>query len=482
MKKKGSVKWVTLLLSLVMTAALCFSLAGCGSDSAQQDNPSEESTAQSSENNDSSQSTDPNAVVATASIVSTGDILIHSPFLTSYYDESTNTYDFKEIFQYVKPVVQSADYAVANLEISLGGEEPYSGYPCFNCPDAILDALMDAGFDMTLTANNHMGDTGFEGFERTQTVLTEKGLDWIGSVKNSSDNRYKVVDINGIKVGMVNYTYISHEDGTTYLNGVPISDEFAARINCFDYNELDTFYTTLEQIMSDMKADGAEAAVMYIHWGEEYHLEPMAYQKEIAQKLCDIGFDAIVGGHPHVIEPVEVITSETTGKQTVCLYSMGNEISNQRFELLQEDISTPHTEDGLLFYTNFSRMGDDTVQLTSVDVVPTWVNMYYNENDRRTYEIVPLKSDSDWSGLNLESADNGKQDGQDSYDRTMALCENGVKAFNTLGGVTTTFTQNGSPSFNESNSSQEASAPAESNSEENSLGGTASVVTIHNAA
>ena len=136
--------------------------------------------------------------------------------------------------------MQSADYAVANLEISLGGEEPYSGYPCFNCPDAILDALIDAGFDMTLTANNHMGDTGFEGFERTQTVLTEKGLDWIGSVKNSSDKRYKVVDINGIKVGMVNYTYISHEDGTTYLNGVPISDEFAARINCFDYNELDT--------------------------------------------------------------------------------------------------------------------------------------------------------------------------------------------------------------------------------------------------
>ncbi|MDD5952130.1 MAG: CapA family protein [Oscillospiraceae bacterium] len=435
-QKRTRARYFSLLLCLAFVFSLCLTLTGCGgANDAQPERQASETEVTSSE-----AVVDPNAVVSTASILSTGDIMLHSPFLTAYYDEKSDTYDFHEIFQYVKRYTEKADYAVTNLEISLGGFEPYTGYPCFNSPDAIIDALVDAGFDMALTAGNHVGDTGFDGFERTQKVLTDKGLDWIGTVEKPSDKRYKIVDINGIKVGMVNYVYITHEGDTTYLNGVPISDEFAQRINTFDYNRLDEFYRSMEQCMADMKADGAEATILYIHWGEEYHLSPVAYQEKIAQKMCDIGFDAIVGGHPHVIEPVEVITSEKTGKKTVCLYSMGNELSNQRHELMAEDISTAHTEDGLLFYTNFSKKGDGTVELTSVDVIPTWVHMYYNENDRRTYEIVPLKTGEDWSDLNLSATDTGKEEAQASYDRTMELVGKGIKAFNALGGQVTTLT------------------------------------------
>lgn len=438
MQRSSKPKVFSFFLCLFLTAALCLSFSGCGSGgSPMGPEPSESSSTYSSTVSETT--VDPDQVISTASILSTGDILIHSPFLTAYYDSATDTYDFHEIFQFVKSYIEQADYAVANLEVSLGGEEAgeYSGYPCFNCPDAIVDALKDSGFDMLLTANNHIGDTGMDGFNRTQQVLTDKNIDWMGTRTSTDAKRYQIVEINGIKIGMVNYTYITRDGGTTYLNGVPISDEFAQRLNCFDYNDLDSFYSELEQCMTDMKADGAEATMMYIHWGEEYHLSPMEYQETIAQKLCDIGFDAIVGGHPHVIEPVEVLTNTETGKHTVCLYSMGNEISNQRHELLAEDISTSHTEDGLLFYTNFSRMGDGSVVLTSVDVIPTWVNMYYNDNGRRTYEIVPLDKSVDWSQFNLSASETGESDAQDSYDRTMELVGEGIAQYNQLMGDNT---------------------------------------------
>lgn len=432
---------------------------------------------------------DPNEVVATARIVSTGDILIHSPFLDHYYNASTDSYDFTEIFQYVKAYTADADYAIANLEVSLGGEEagPYSGFPCFNCPDSIIDALQGAGFDMLLTANNHVADTGFDGFNRTHQVLTDKNIPWIGTQPTADTKRYQIIDVNGIKIGVVNYTYVWYDGETVNVNGIPIRDEFAARLNYFDYNRLDEFYADMEQLLADMKNDGAQASIMYIHWGEEYHLSPMEYQEKIAQQICNIGFDAIIGGHPHVIEPVEVLTSETTGKKMVCLYSMGNELSNQRHELLYEDIQSGHTEDGLLFYTNFEMKGNGTVTLKSVEVVPTWVHMYYNENGRRTYEIVPLETGADWSNLNLSASDTGASDAQESYDRTMALVGDGIAEYNATGGritnvdPVTSFVGNdtsvsGDPSVSSDSPTRTEEEPAASQN------GTATVITINNVA
>ncbi len=409
------------LLSADVLLSLCLTLPGCG---ASETPPSAGSSAESD---------DPDAVVSTARVLSTGDILIHSPLLNSYYDGANGTFDFTDIFQYVKPYVQRADLAVANLEVSLGGEEAgeYSGYPCFNCPDAIADALIDSGFDLLLTANNHVGDTGIDGFNRTQQVLTEKQIDWTGTRARAGDKPYKIEDINGIRVGILNATYITRVNGVTHLNGEPISDEFAARINCFDYNDLEPFYDEMRRAMSDMKDEGVQATIIYVHWGEEYHLSPMDYQKEMAQELCEIGFDAIIGGHPHVIEPTAVLTSESTGKKTFCLYSMGNEISNQRHELMANDISTSHTEDGLMISTEFTKKGDGTVTLSAVDIIPTWVHMYYNENGRRSYEIVPLDKSADWTEFNL-SESSGLNEAEASYDRTMELVGRGLDEFRSL--------------------------------------------------
>ena len=178
--------------------------------------------------------------------------------------------------------------------------------------------------------------------------------------------------------------------------------------------------------MKAMKAEGAEATIVYIHWGEEYQLDPNGSQKKIAQKLCDMGVDVIVGGHPHVVQPMALLTSGTdAAHKTVCIYSIGNSVSNQRKNYMK--LSTGHTEDGVFISFTFSKYSDGSVILTDVDVLPTWVNMYFTKS-RQIFEIIPLdKSVSDWGqAFSLDKA--GVKDANASYKRTMKVVGEGLKA------------------------------------------------------
>ena len=175
-----------------------------------------------------------------------------------------------------------------------------------------------------------------------------------------------------------------------------------------------------------MKAAGAEATMIYMHWGVEYVLAPNEYQTAMAQKLCDLGFDVIIGGHPHVVQPVDLLQSnEDPDHKTVVLYSMGNAVSNQRMGNISS-ISTPHTEDGILFSVTFSKYSDDTVYLENVSAIPTWVNLNSN-NGSRQYNIVPLDDSirSEWmSKFNM--TENEYNSAQRSYDRTSQLVDEGI--------------------------------------------------------
>ena len=197
-------------------------------------------------------------------------------------------------------------------------------------------------------------------------------------------------------------------------------------INYFDYDNLSKFYTEVEEHLAAMEAAGAKATVMYIHWGEEYQLKANANQTAIAQKLCDLGIDVIVGGHPHVVQPVELLTSTTDDShKTVCLYSMGNAVSNQRKGNM--NLKTGHTEDGVLFSFTFAEYSDGTVRLDDVDILPTWVYMG-TENNNRVYRIIPLDQQvSDWgAAFNLSSSN--VTAAESSYQRTMDLVGEGIDA------------------------------------------------------
>lgn len=366
--------------------------------------------------------------IGTATVAVTGDLLMHEPIITN--SKFAEGYNFDLIYTYLKEYASKADYAVANLETTLRGNQDgyeYSGYPQFNCPDEIIDATRDAGFDMLLTANNHSYDTRLKGMMRTLDVIDEKGLDRLGIVKDDTEKKYRIVDVNGIKIGMLCYTYeTDNNEGKVALNGIPLSDEAKVLVNAFSYGELDSFYSTVEGQLKAMADEGAECIVLYIHWGEEYETTENKNQNKIAQKMCDLGIDVIVGGHPHVVQPVELLTSEADPQhKTVCIYSVGNAVSNQRKERM--NLKTGHTEDGVLFQFTFSKYSDGTVRLEGCELLPTWVNMFDSSVvGKRVYQIIPLdESKSDWKeafDLTNTSENNAKK----SLERTKKITDEGM--------------------------------------------------------
>ena len=372
---------------------------------------------------------EPEHEVAKATVSSTGDILMHMPVVDTGL-QSGGGYNFDSIFQYLGAYSGSADYAVANLETTLCGTDngfPYKGYPNFNCPDEIVDALKNAGFDMLLTANNHSYDTTLVGYKRTLEVVRGKGLATLGTYLSADETKWTVQEINGIKIGMLCYTYADAvgPKGNPRLNlNSEISE--SGLCNFFLYDNLGAFYTEVQGYLDAMKEAGAEATIMYIHWGIEYQLTQNSNQSAIAQKLCDMGIDVIVGGHPHVVQPIELLTStEDPNHKTVCLYSMGNAVSNQRQGNISA-ISTAHTEDGVLFSATFSKYSDGTVYLDDVSLIPCWVNL---TTSPKQYIILPLdNSTRDQWQEKYQLGDTTLAAAQRSYDRTMAIVGDGLSA------------------------------------------------------
>ena len=373
-------------------------------------------------------------LVSTATVLSTGDILMHGKVINSGKQDD-GSYNFDSIFQYVKSYSQAADFSVANLETTLCGTDngyAYAGNPKFNCPDAIVDSLKGAGFDMLLTANNHADDTSLVGYKRTLNVVREKGLDTLGTYLSADEQKWTIEEVNGIKIGMVCYTYSDgfSQNGYPLLNYNEVGEN--GILNYFTYDKLPEFYTQLQGYLDEMKAAGAEATVVYLHWGEEYKWKtgegPNANQTAMAQKLCDMGVDVIVGGHPHVVQPVDLLQSGTDAEhKTIVLYSMGNAVSNQRKEEMQQSEPTGHTEDGVLFCVTFAKYSDGSVFVDSAELIPTWVNMHANSGSTE-YNILPLEETTaaQWQaqfGLTDTQLANAKA----SFDRTQALTRTGME-------------------------------------------------------
>ena len=368
----------------------------------------------------------PESVVATATISAQGDLLMHKPVFDTCR-QGDGTYNFESIFRYSKDLIASYDYAIANLETTFGGDKyVYQGNPAFNCPDALAGDAAEVGYDMFLTSNNHSGDTMADGILRTLEVSREAGLDTLGSQK-PEEKRYSIVEVNGIKIGMISYTWAFKDNGGSFsLNGLnAVKDE--GQMNFFTKANPDKLYKEVEPLMEEMKAEGAEATMIFLHWGEEYDLRGNAAQQKMAQRLCDMGFDVIVGGHAHVVQPVALLESTVDpDHKTVCIYSMGNAVSNQRNGYVS-NAPAYYTEDGALFEVTFEKYSDGKVYLAGTDVIPTWVNMH-TTGGVKEYNILPLVDENreQWRELfNLN--DNTESFATKSYDRTMGIVGEGLK-------------------------------------------------------
>lgn len=368
-------------------------------------------------------------ITSTATVRSAGDVLIHIPIYQAA--KTAEGYNFDNIFTYTDSLIEDSDYFVANLETVLAGTGvAYSGFPRFNSPDAIVDSLKKAGVDCLLTANNHTFDKNYDGVIRTQKVIKEKGLSYTGTRTDEEGKKYFIANVNDIKFGMLCYTFETpSSEGRKSLNGILVDTKTAPLINSFNPEKPESFYAEIKEQLKLMKKKGAEVTVVYIHWGNEYELTQNSKQREIAQRLCNMGVDVIVGGHPHVVQPVDLLTSENGKHKTVCVYSLGNVLSNQRRAYM--GLKTGHTEDGLVFEMTFSKYSDGRVVFESVKSIPTWVHVY-SSGGKKVYNIVPLSKNMDGKAekLGLNKSGDGLNQAKASYERTMTIVKEGTDKCN----------------------------------------------------
>lgn len=253
---------------------------------------------------------------AEAVLLFAGDAMQHQAQLDKALEIGKDHYDYSDCFTLIAPEIRKADYAVVNLEVPLGGGNDYTGYPCFSAPDSFAQALKDAGFDMMLTANNHCLDRRDKAARRTLNVLDSLGIDHVGTFHDSIQRDSLVPfikDVNGFKIAFLNYTY-----GT---NGIMPRE--GVEVAMIDKEKI-------RKEIGKAREKGAEIVVVAMHWGIEYVLIENGVQRDLAQFLIENDADVIIGGHPHVVQPIKVMRDELRGKDVPVVYSLGNFISNMK--------------------------------------------------------------------------------------------------------------------------------------------------------
>lgn len=330
-------------------------------------------------------------------ILSLGNIIIHDKQLEGAKIE--NGYDFSPSFKYIKNMISDADISLGILETAFSGGTP-KGYPIFNTPDVFLDNIKECGVDIVNYANNHILDGQADGFFRTLQVTKEKNIDMLGVVENRDEKNYLIKEVKGTKIGFISYGFETEKkNGKRAINAIKIPESVTGLINTFNYNELDKFYENIQTQINSMKEDGAKFIITSMHWGEEYETTQNQTQINIANKLNELGVDIILGGHPHVIQPYEVIKNDT-GHETLAIYSQGNTLSNQ----CEEEIGIIESEDGILVDLKLQVI-DGEVSLKEYTIIPTWVNRAENEFGKFEHTIIPVED-----AINNEDKYNISQD------------------------------------------------------------------------
>lgn len=366
-------------------------------------------------------------------VLSAGDIMFHMAQVRGAYVAETDTYDFWPTYQYVAPIVRNADLAVVNFESTLY-DTNYSGYPGFNSPVSGLQAIKDAGFDTLLFANNHCFDKELVGVKRTIAHFREYGFSYAGATDDLSKDKTLLLDVNGIKVGIINYSdNVSGKYGDQLtVNDLPVSDSEWEYLNLYVHDqEAEYLYPRAEKDIKALRSAGADIIIAYMHWGNEYEIEANDNQKKAAQKLCDLGVDCIIGGHPHVVQGMDIYKSSDGSRETVCFYSLGNYVSNQnRLTLPSYDVKE-YTENGLMVKLYIRKYADGRTVVSKLESIPTWVHRYAREDGLYSHEIIPLPVDeSEYDAYGLTKTSFGVTNSKQSFERTSALLNDKIKAYN----------------------------------------------------
>jgi poly-gamma-glutamate capsule biosynthesis protein CapA/YwtB (metallophosphatase superfamily) len=295
------------------------------------------------------------------SLLFIGDIMQHDSQINAAYDPSTGHYNYEECFRYMRPLFESVDLTIGNLELTLGGA-PYKGYPQFSAPDELVYELKDAGVDVLVTSNNHCVDRGRKGLERTIRVLDSLRIPHTGTFTDSAHraNTYPLVlEKNGFRISLLNYTY-----GT---NGIAVPKPNIV-------NVIDTIQIGID--LDSARKQNTDATIVFLHWGAEYQPLPDKSQKDVAKFCLRRGVKLVIGAHPHVLQPME--WNQTTDQ--IVVYSLGNFVSGQR---------SRYRDGGGMLFVDLEKIKDSTTVSTRITDA-SYELQYVYHNARKKYVVLPV--------------------------------------------------------------------------------------------
>ena len=369
-KKKNKNLWILLPVTLALAVFIGLSVSGNITKNSDKNTPTA-TTEVSVVNEDQIQKQNDEVVNSKVTLVAVGDNLIHNTLIAAGEQED-GSLDYTSLYANIKPEIEKADIAVIDQETILGGSSfEYTGYPLFNSPWEIGDAAIDAGFDIFNCATNHTMDMGWAGIEKELEYFSGKeNVVALGINEDERDyNSITYYEKNSITFALLNYTF-----GT---NGIPLPEDKPWCVNLLDK----------DKVTADIKEarENADVVIVFPHWGTENSHDVSDYQKEYTQLFSDLGVDIVIGCHPHVLQPVEWVTNESTGKKMIVYYSLGNFISHQ-IELDQLC--------GGMAQLTIEKHGDE-IEISSAKLVPIVCHYNRGENDKFVFDVYKLSDYTD---------------------------------------------------------------------------------------
>ena len=338
-----------------------------------------------------------------ARIRAVGDLMSHKKQL-DIARQADGSYDYHPQYALIADTLADADYTIANLETTIGkyGGMAYSGYPLFNAPEALLDAVRDAGVDFLTLANNHMLDRYYEGMLATVDNVERWGFDHGGANRSLEEKEAPVVvEVNGIRIGMLCYTQMT--------NGMEAYCNSAVKAFGINYMRKADYAADVQKL----REAGAEVVIALPHWGEEYRRKPESNTVAQAKRLVAAGVDVVLGSHPHMVQPVEFLEAEAADgsvRRGLVAYSLGNFISN---------MSKHYTDSGIVLEFTLRERPEGGFDVADVGVVPTFCwrqsDMIRTVSSLKYYAEAPEGMDGGaWSKLKT------------SYDELRALIDGDI--------------------------------------------------------
>jgi poly-gamma-glutamate synthesis protein (capsule biosynthesis protein) len=350
---------ITILISIVSLVTIGSLLSACSNSKQTSATVASESTTEETTTEQETTTADPTVEI---DMMMVGDMLVHEGVYKSGM-QPDGSYNFDHLFKNISSDIQDSDIRIVNQETILGGTElGLSGYPCFNSPYEIGDAEVKAGFNVILQATNHTIDKGLTGVENCLNYWRTKHPQTTVLGINETEEDYNSIYVyqkKGFKVAILNYTY-----GT---NGIALPSSKPYCVNLLDKDKITQDVTKAKQL--------ADMVVICPHWGTEYQYTADSNQQYWTNLFLSLGVDVVIGSHPHVMEPVDLLT-RSDGHQMLVYYSLGNFVSNQdqkpRMLGGMAKVSLVKDKDGICYVKDYSYIPVVTQKLFGTSEITTY--------------------------------------------------------------------------------------------------------------